>query len=107
MTRLPAFTPASGTKSCQRFGLLIGAPGAWPNIPRDYSVIVFLPLDMDCRYDAIIVGAGPAGSCAAILLAQAGWSVAIFEKRRYPCRKVCGECIAAGNLPLFDTLGIG
>ena len=59
------------------------------------------------RFDAIIIGAGPAGSTAAILLARAGWSVAIVEKKRFPRRKVCGECIAASNLPLLDALGIG
>jgi 2-polyprenyl-6-methoxyphenol hydroxylase-like FAD-dependent oxidoreductase len=57
--------------------------------------------------DAIIVGAGPAGSAAAILLARAGWSVALVEKERFPRRKVCGECIAASNLPLLEALGIG
>ncbi|HEX4023316.1 MAG TPA: FAD-dependent oxidoreductase [Steroidobacteraceae bacterium] len=62
---------------------------------------------MQTRFDAIIIGAGPAGSTAAILLAQAGWSVALLEKQRFPRRKVCGECIAASNLPLLDALGIG
>ncbi|MEO5596248.1 MAG: FAD-dependent oxidoreductase [Lysobacteraceae bacterium] len=58
-------------------------------------------------FDAIIVGAGPAGCTAAILLAQAGWSVALIEKHAFPRRKVCGECIAATNLPLLDALGVG
>lgn len=62
---------------------------------------------MQVHYDAIIVGAGPSGSTAAILLAQAGWSVALLEKQSFPRRKVCGECIAASNLPLLDALGIG
>lgn len=62
---------------------------------------------MKSDYDAIIVGAGPAGSTAAILLAQAGWSVALVEQHPFPRRKVCGECIAATNLPLLDALGIG
>ena len=57
--------------------------------------------------DAVIVGAGPAGSSAAILLARAGWSVALVERQRFPRRKVCGECIAASNLPLLDALGVG
>ena len=61
---------------------------------------------MKTRYDAVIVGAGPAGSTAAILLAQAGWSVALVEKQTFPRRKVCGECIAAPNLQLLDTLGL-
>lgn len=62
---------------------------------------------MRSKFDAVIVGAGPAGSSAAILLARAGWSVALVEKRRFPRRKVCGECIAASNLLLLDALGIG
>lgn len=62
---------------------------------------------MRTHFDAIIVGAGPAGSTAAILLAGAGWSVAVVEKQVFPRRKVCGECIAASNLALLDALGIG
>jgi len=62
---------------------------------------------MNTAFDAIIIGAGPAGCTAAIRLASAGWSVAIVEKRDFPRRKVCGECIAASNLPLLDALGIG
>ncbi len=58
-------------------------------------------------FDAIVIGAGPAGSTAAILLARAGWSVALVEKQRFPRRKVCGECIAASNLPLLHALGLG
>ncbi|MGH8324985.1 MAG: NAD(P)/FAD-dependent oxidoreductase, partial [Steroidobacteraceae bacterium] len=62
---------------------------------------------MQAHFDAVIMGAGPAGSTAAILLARAGWSVALVERREFPRRKVCGECIAASNLPLLDALGIG
>ena len=31
-------------------------------------------------YDAIVIGAGPAGSTCALALARAGWRVAIVEK---------------------------
>ncbi len=62
---------------------------------------------MQTRFDAVIIGAGPAGGSAAILLAMAGWSVALVEKQVFPRRKVCGECVAASNLPLLDALGIG
>lgn len=62
---------------------------------------------MTARYDAVVVGGGVAGGTAAILLAAAGWSVALVEKKQFPRRKVCGECIAAPNLALLDELGIG
>jgi len=62
---------------------------------------------MQANFDAIIIGAGPAGSSAAIQLARAGWSVALIEKQPFPRRKVCGECIAASNMPLLEDLGIG
>lgn len=62
---------------------------------------------MKSEFDAVIIGAGPAGSSAAIMLARAGWSVALIEKQSFPRRKVCGECIAASNLPLLQALGIG
>ena len=62
---------------------------------------------MQTKFDAIVIGAGPAGSSAAILLSRAGWNVALVEKQIFPRRKVCGECMAASNLPLLDALGIG
>jgi len=57
--------------------------------------------------DALVIGAGPAGSAMAILLAAAGWRVSLVEQHAFPRRKVCGECIAAGNLELLDRLGVG
>jgi len=62
---------------------------------------------LSARYDAIVIGGGVAGTTSAILLAQAGWSVALIEKAAFPRRKVCGECVAAPNLALLDALGVG
>ena len=41
-------------------------------------------------FDVAIVGAGPAGTTAAILLARAGLSVALIEKEALPRYKTCG-----------------
>lgn len=58
-------------------------------------------------HDAIVIGAGPAGSSTAIALAQHGWSVAMVEKVAFPRRKVCGEFISGTSVALLDRLGIG
>jgi flavin-dependent dehydrogenase len=58
------------------------------------------------NFDAIVIGGGPGGSTAALLLAHAGWSIALIEKAQFPRRKVCGEYISATNVPLFRQLGI-
>lgn len=58
------------------------------------------------RQDALIIGGGPAGSAAAILLAKAGWSVTLVERKEFPRRKVCGEYLSATNWPLLRSLGI-
>ena len=57
-------------------------------------------------YDALIIGGGPAGSTAAILLAQAGWRIAVVEKKPFPRRKVCGEFISATSWPLLHEFGV-
>jgi geranylgeranyl reductase family protein len=42
------------------------------------------------RYDAIVVGAGPAGSTAAYRLAAAGADVLLVDRARFPRDKPCG-----------------
>ncbi len=42
------------------------------------------------RYDAIVVGAGPAGSATAIRLARGGARVLVVDRARFPRDKPCG-----------------
>ena len=44
---------------------------------------------------ALVIGAGPAGSVAALLLARRGVAVTLVEQSRFPRDKVCGECVSA------------
>lgn len=57
-------------------------------------------------YDVAIVGAGPAGSSAAIRLALAGKRVVLIEKEKFPRHKLCGEFISPECLTHFDELGV-
>lgn len=56
--------------------------------------------------DALIIGGGPAGASAALLLARAGRSVAVIEKSAFPRRKVCGEYLAAPAASFLRSIGL-
>lgn len=58
------------------------------------------------QFDAVVIGAGPAGSAAATLLARTERRVLLIEKDRFPRNKVCGEFLSAGALPLLERLGV-
>jgi flavin-dependent dehydrogenase len=57
-------------------------------------------------YDVVIVGAGPAGSATAILLAERGWSVALLDKAAFPRPKICGEYLSPEAARVLDRLGV-
>ena len=63
-------------------------------------------MSSDRIFDAILLGGGPSGATAGMLLAQAGLKVGIVERARFPRRKVCGEYLSATNWPMFKRLGI-
>lgn len=57
--------------------------------------------------DVLIVGAGPAGSIAALVLARAGVRVRLVERAQFPRDKLCGDTLNPGTLSILDRLGIG
>ncbi len=58
------------------------------------------------RYDVLVVGAGPAGSTAALVLASAGARVALLDKARFPRDKACGDFIGPRGLQVLADLGV-
>lgn len=55
------------------------------------------------RVDVAIIGAGPAGSMLAALLARRGASVLLVDRDTFPRDKVCGEFLSYDALPLLDA----
>ncbi len=55
--------------------------------------------------DVVVVGAGPAGTSAAITLARAGRSVVVIDKATFPRDKCCGDGLTALALRELDHLG--
>lgn len=56
--------------------------------PRSLS-----PVSATSFQDVLVIGAGAAGSLAALLLARQGLRVLLVERKWFPRRKVCGGCL--------------
>ena len=57
-------------------------------------------------WDTIVVGAGPAGSATATLLARGGQRVLLVDRARFPRDKPCSEYLSPGTTPLLERLGV-
>ena len=56
--------------------------------------------------DCLVVGAGPAGSAAAITLAQRGLSVILIDREDQAGRPVCGGFLGPEILTVFRLMGL-
>ncbi len=66
-------------------------------------------LDIDtlpASCDVLVVGAGPAGSAAAILLARAGRDVVLVDAQAFPRDKVCGDGLIPDAHNALRRLGV-
>jgi geranylgeranyl reductase family protein len=55
-------------------------------------------------FDAIVIGAGPAGSTAAYLLAKSGLHVLVLDKKAFPRDKLCGGLLTRKTIRLLENL---
>jgi menaquinone-9 beta-reductase len=58
------------------------------------------------EWDVIVIGAGPAGSMAATLLARRGLRTLLVERNSFPRYKVCGACLNPLSLSLLTEAGL-
>ena len=58
------------------------------------------------RCDVLIVGAGPAGSAAAITLARAGLDVVLVDQHSFPRDKICGDGLIPDAHNALRKLGV-
>jgi flavin-dependent dehydrogenase len=56
--------------------------------------------------DVLIVGAGPAGSIAATILARAGARVRIVDRSTFPRDKLCGDTVNPGTIAILRRLNV-
>jgi len=60
----------------------------------------------DSEWDVLVLGAGPAGSASAALLAEQGHRVLVLEKQQFP-RFQIGESLLPVSLTVLERLGVG
>jgi len=56
--------------------------------------------------DVVVVGAGPAGAAAALVLARAGARVRVVDRSAFPRDKLCGDTINPGTIAELERLGV-
>ena len=57
-------------------------------------------------HDVLVVGGGPAGSSCAYWLADAGWDVALVEKKVFPRVKTCGDGLTPRSVRQIADMGV-
>src|SRR5262245_27684568 len=99
-----------------------GRAGGTARRPRDLALAVALPAPVGPLmtlaatltpeeaagrgWEAVVVGAGPAGSLAARELARRGTSVLLVDRAAFPRGKVCGCCLNQWSLTTLRGVGL-
>jgi geranylgeranyl reductase family protein len=60
----------------------------------------------DETFDVLIVGAGPAGSTAALHLAKSGHRVLLLDRAQFPREKICGDGLISDSINCLQRAGL-
>jgi len=57
-------------------------------------------------HDVLVIGGGPSGSACAYWLAEAGWDVAVVERKHFPREKTCGDGLTPRSVRQLADMGL-
>src|SRR5580692_6238798 len=92
-----------------RFCVIVGQRGWCDGAARRLRPVLALVAGADParrRFDVVVVGAGPAGSIAALVLARSGARVALADKAAFPRDKACGDLVGPRGVQVLADLGL-
>jgi flavin-dependent dehydrogenase len=79
---------------------------ARPIGPHDEATPYEFSKNPDRRWQAVVIGAGPAGSLTAHELARRGLRVLLVDRKPFGRGKVCGACVNGRALAVLEDLGL-
>jgi geranylgeranyl reductase family protein len=65
-----------------------------------------MAVPIDHVFDVLVVGGGPSGAACAYWLAEAGWDVAVVEKKEFPREKTCGDGLTPRAVRQLADMGV-
>lgn len=88
-------------KNCASKNMIPSFAHSFPMIAIKKSFKSFICM----LYDVAVIGAGPAGSTAALKLGEKGWDVALFERDEFAGKN--NVCAGGLDIPTLENLGLG
>lgn len=59
-----------------------------------------------CKWDVVVVGAGPAGAVCSLYLAKNGHKVLVVDKKQFPRSKACGDLLIPDSISMLKQVGL-